>query len=492
MEEPRPGVDGSLFPDRTSPVPLSRQLLQRLRQAIRSGALAPGSRLLPTREFAARLGVSRNTVVAVTDQLISEGYLVARVGSGTFVARGLEAASAPRSMVRLELPPSAQHYLTIAGDMPNYGGKLIPFLPGVPDIAAFPLAAWDRLARRLRSHPNRFGYGDPSGVARLRIVLADHLRQFRGLSVTSDDIVIVEGAQAAITLIANVMLEPGEPVLLEDPCCAAARVAFAAHGASIVSTPTDEIGLRGEGAPAARLAFVTPSHQYPLGGTMTPDRRSALFTWARTHDAYIVEDDYDGEFRFHSRSLPALQSADADSRVIYVGTFSKALAPGLRIGYVVAPPHLAPAFRAARAASSLGADPHTQRILAEFIAEGCLARHVRRMTGEYQRRAELLARLLAPLSDRLRIGPVTGAIHLTVIGGPGLDDRAIARAAYERGVFLHPISADCDVRTDLRGFALGFGAAPCDMIPDAVERFREVLDESALHSRRVTAVGTAC
>ena len=476
MEAPRALDDISLFPDPASPVPLSRQLLQRLRHAIRSGALAEGSRLLPTREFAARLGVSRNTVVAAMDQLISEGYLVARVGSGTFVARGVAAAAVPRGPVPLELPPPARRYLEIAGNLPNWGGKLLPFRTGVPDVAAFPVAVWDRFARRLRNHPQRFSYSDPAGVTRLRTVLADHLRQFRGLTATADDIVIVEGAQAAIALVANVLLDRGDPVLLEDPCYLAARITFAAHGASVITTPIDENGLRADGAPAARLTFVTPSHQYPLGGTMTTERRSALFAWARAHDAYIVEDDYDGEFRYGSPPLPALQSGDADGRVIYVGTFSKVLAPGLRVGYVVAPPHLAPAFRAARAASSLGADPHTQRILAEFIAEGYLARHVRRMTGEYQRRAELIAEQLAPLAGRVRIGPVTGGIHLTVAIDPNLDDRAIGRAAYERGLLLHPLSTDCAVRTDIRGFALGFGAAPCDVIPDAIDRFRSVLD----------------
>jgi GntR family transcriptional regulator / MocR family aminotransferase len=475
MEAPRVLDDASLFPDPTSPVPLSRQLLQRLRQAIRSGALAEGSRLLPTREFAARLGVSRNTVVAAMDQLISEGYVVARVGSGTFVARGVRAAAVPRGPVPLELPAPARRYLELAGDLPNCGSKLLPFRTGVPDVAAFPVATWDRFARRLRRHPLRFSYGNPAGVTRLRTVLADHLRQFRGLTATADDIIVVEGAQAALALIANVLLDPGDPVLLEDPCYRAARVTFAAHGASIVTTPVDEHGLHAHGAPAARLTFVTPSHQYPLGGTMSPERRGALFAWARAHDAYIVEDDYDGEFRFGSPPLPALQSGDADGRVIYVGTFSKVLAPGLRIGYAVAPPHLAPAFRAARAASSLGADPHTQRILADFIAEGYLARHVRRMTAEYQRRAELLTDMLAPLAGRLQVGPVTGGIHLTVVGDPDLDDRAVARAASERGVLLHPLSTDCAVRTDIHGFALGFGAAPCDVIPDAIDRFRTAL-----------------
>jgi GntR family transcriptional regulator/MocR family aminotransferase len=363
--------------------------------------------------------------------------------------------------------------------MPNVGGQLLPFRVGVPDVAAFPTAAWDRFAGRLRHHPERFSYSFPNGLARLREVLADHLRQFRGLCAGPDEIIIVEGAQAAISLIANVLLDPGDPVVLEDPCYASARVAFEARGASIIPVAIDEDGLSANLAPAARLAFVTPAHQYPLGGTMSPGRRDALFAWARANDAYIVEDDYDGEFRFGSRPIAALQSRDTDGRVIYVGTFSKVLAPGLRVGYIVAPPHLAPAFRAARAASSLGADPQVQRILADFIAEGYLARHVRRLTGEYQRRAELLTSLLAPLGGRLRVGAVTGGIHLAVIGDASLDDRAVARAARDNGLLLHALSVDCIARTDIRGFALGFGTAPCDVMPAAFERFRAALDAAA-------------
>jgi GntR family transcriptional regulator/MocR family aminotransferase len=478
MEEPRPRDIDSLFPDHSSPIPLSRQLVQRLRHAIRSGALAEGSRLLPTREFASRIGVSRNTVVAAVDQLIAEGYLVARVGSGTFVARGIGATAQPHAIPPLRLPAPAQRYLDITGSRASWGAKLLPFRTGVPDVAAFPREPWDRFSRRLRYHPQRFSYSDPSGVTRLRAVLADHLRQFRGLTAGPDQIIIVEGAQAAIALIANVLLDPGDPVVLEDPCYHFARHVFEARGAEIIPVPIDENGLNAEHAPAARLTFTTPSHHYPLGGTMSPERRTALLAWAHRHDAYVVEDDYDGEFRFGGPPLPALQNGDAEGRVIYVGTFSKVLAPGLRIGYVVAPTHLAPAFAAARAVSSLGADPHTQRILAEFIAEGYLARHVRRLTGEYQRRAELLTQLLAPLEERLQAGPATGGIHLTVVGDETLDDRAVSRRGLERGLLLHPLSTDCIVRNDVRGFALGFGAAPLDAIPEAFQRFRSVLEES--------------
>jgi len=476
MEVPHPHDPGSLFPDHASRVPLSRQLVQRLRNAIRAGALAEGSRLLPTREFATRIGVSRNTVVAAVDQLIAEGYLVARVGSGTFVARGVGSVPAvQRDGTAPGLPPSAQRYLDMADQITSWGGAVRAFRTGMPDIEAFPVAAWDRFARRVSMHPARFAYGTAGGSARLRSVLADHLRQFRGVTADPDDIVITDGAQSAISLIADVLLEPGDRVLLEDPSYPFARVAFRARGAAIVPHRADEHGLDAAHAPSARLAYVTPAHQYPLGGTMGPGRRAALLGWARNHDAYVVEDDHDGEFCFHRPPLPALQSGDVDGRVIYVGTFSKVLAPGLRIGFLVAPPHLAPAFRVARTVSALGVNPHTQHTLADFIAEGYLARHVRRMTGEYQRRAELLTELLRPLAGTLSIGPATGSLHLTVVGDSSLDDRAIANKAHARGLALHPLSRACLSRTDMRGFVLGFGSATIAEIPDAFTTFRDVL-----------------
>ena len=475
MEEPHPHDPESLFPDHASRVPLSRQLVQRLRNAIRAGGLAEGSRLLPTREFATRIGVSRNTVVAAVDQLVAEGYLVARVGSGTFVARGVGGVSSvQRDGAPPDVPASAQRYLDMA-DQITFGGTMRAFRTGTPDIEAFPVVAWDRFARRVRMHPARFSYGTAGGSVRLRGVLADHLRQFRGVTADPDDIVITDGAQSAISLIADVLLEPGDRVLLEDPSYPFARVAFRARGAAIVPHRVDEHGLDAVHAPGARLAYVTPAHQYPLGGTMGPGRRAALLGWARNHDAYVVEDDHDGEFSFHSAPLPALQTGDVDGRVIYVGTFSKVLAPGLRIGFLVAPPHLAPAFRVARTVSALGVNPHTQHTLADFIAEGYLARHVRRMTVEYQRRADLLTELLQPLAEILSIGPATGSLHLTVVGDPSLDDRAIAHEAHARGIALHPLSSACLSRTDMRGFVLGFGAATTAEIPDAFKTFHDVL-----------------
>ncbi|MBV8581933.1 MAG: PLP-dependent aminotransferase family protein [Candidatus Eremiobacteraeota bacterium] len=459
----------SLFPDLKSRVPVARQLIHNFREAIRSGVLAEGSRLLPTRELAARIGISRNTVVVAIDQLVAEGYLVTRVGSGTFVARGVAAPPKPRAAVPLRLPPAAQRYLNVAPLVAPWPGKLVPFRVGCPDLTAFPLTAWERLAHRSRTLVSRYSYGDRAGLPRLRGTLAEHLRQSRGLAVRPEDIVVVDGAQSALSLIADVLLETGDRVLLEDPCYFAARAAFGAHGATIVPVAVDDDGLDARSAPPAKLTYLTPSHHYPLGGTMSPERRDVALAWAHRNDAYIIEDDYDGEFHFGSRPLPAMQGGDDEGRVIYVGTFSKVLAPGLRLGFLVSPPHLTEAFQAARAVRSLGTSAHAQLILADFIAEGYLARHVRRMTAEYKRRMKTLAELLQPLSDMLTVGPVTGGMHLTVRATQPLDDVAVARVALENGLSLYALSDECIARTDLRGFVLGVGMAPCDAMPLAID-----------------------
>lgn len=475
MIEPIPSLD-SLFPDRSSPVPLGKQLVARLRASIRTGGLAAGTRLLPSRELAARIGISRNTVVGAIEQLVAEGYLTARVGSGTFVARGVAQEVHPPSAAVRALPPGASRQLEAASMFRLRAGGLGAFRDGIPDLSAFPLGVWERLERRTRSAASRFAYADPRGEASLRRALAQHLRQFRGLTLDADDIVIVEGAQSGFSLIADVMLEPGDPVVFEDPGYGAARAAFAARGARVLSVPIDDNGLVAADAPPARLAYVTPSHQFPLGGVMNAPRRGELLTWARSNDAYIIEDDYDSEFRFFGDPLQAIQGTDTDGRVIYVGTFSKVLAPGLRLGYIVAPKHLVPAFRAARTVASLGASAFTQAVLADFITEGYLARHVRRMNGEYQRRGSYLRELLLErVGDQVEIGPLSGGMHVTVRIDPRIDDIALTERAKEKNVFLHPLSSECATRTDLRGFILGFGMTPCETMPDAVRVIEELL-----------------
>ena len=473
-----PALDpGSLFPDRGSRIPIVRQIADGLRGAIRNGTFAQGARLLPTRDLAAQLGTSRNTVVAAVEQLIAEGYLEARVGSGTFVAHGVVAReSGARELSPRRFPPRAQRFLDVAAAVRIEPGGLGPFRDGIPDVTAFPTGTWERLERKARSQDLRLAYAEPGGLPALRERLAQHLRQFRGLTANARDIVVVEGAQSAFSLIAELMLDDGDAVLCDDPGYAAARAAFSARGARIVGVPVDDNGLSARGAPPARLAYVTPSHQFPLGGLMSARRRAELLDWARANDAYVVEDDYDSEFRFFGEPLPAIQGTDTDERVIYVGTFSKVLAPGLRLGYVVAPPHLTEAFRAACAVSSRGSSALMQAVVAELIAGGHLARHIRRRNAEYERRAQHLRDLLVRyVGSRVTIGPLTGGLHVAVRIDPALDDVALARRAAERGVYLYPLSKECIARTDLRGFVLGYGMTPCEQMEDAVRIVADVL-----------------
>src|ERR1700733_6381421 len=313
----------SLFPDRGSDVPIVKQLTDRLRTAIQNGGFEEGSRLLSSRALAERLGTSRNTVVAAIEQLVAEGYLVARVGSGTFVAEGVAQPSHRSDAVTRALPREAEHYLNLAAAARFRPGVLGAFRDGVPDLPSFPRATWERLERKTRRGSAWLSYAQTAGDASLRKALASHLRQFRGLTLDARDVLIVDGAQSAFTLIAGLMLEPGDAVIVEDPGYTAAHAAFAAGGARVLGVPIDDNGLAAADLPAARLAYVTPSHQFPLGGVMSAPRRMELLHWARAHDAYVVEDDYDSEFCFLGNTLPAIHGADTDHRVIYVGTFSK-------------------------------------------------------------------------------------------------------------------------------------------------------------------------
>ena len=373
----------AFFPDRASREPLGRQLTRKMREAIESGELAARTRLLPSRELAIRLGLARNTVVAAIEQLVAEGYLESHVGAGTFVVprTGLTKRKEPSN---LAAPPSARRLdefaaasrvaQTIAAPS---GGLNDALRSGIPDVRAFPVNTWNRLARHHLGRLTAYlSYDDPSGYRPLREAISNHLRQFRGVASEAADIVIVEGTQAALGLAARVLLNSGDRVLLEDPCYFAPRLLFAARGMHVLPYAIDDHGLDAENAPAARLVFVAPSHQYPLGGAMSIERREALLRWAGRHDAYVLEDDYDSEFYYAARPLPALQSLDRSQRVVYIGTFSKTLAPGLRIGYLVVPPHLREAFSIARSLESFGSPTLDQAILADFVAQGHFARHV--------------------------------------------------------------------------------------------------------------------
>jgi GntR family transcriptional regulator/MocR family aminotransferase len=443
-----------LFPDRSAGEPLAVQLVRRLRQAIETGSFAPGTKMLGSRQLAKRLGLGRNTVALAFEQLTAEGYLEARSGSGTFVAAaGLERRQL-QPHAEVPVPDGARRIGALRSHFETAAGEG-PLRPGMPALALFPASAWRRAARRAHDGTYDLGYGPASGLRLLRDAIAVHVRQFRGINARPEQIVVVEGAQAAMHLASIVLTRAGDTIAIEDPVYSLARAAFEAHGLRLHPVRVDRDGVQTGALPAqARCAFVTPTHQFPMGGTLPLARRLQLLAWAKCYDTYILEDDYDSEFNARARPLPALQSLDRDERVIYIGSFSKTLAPGIRTGYLIVPPHLARIFRAARASTSLGLSLPAQATLATFLHEGHFARHIRRMNAVYERRRTILARALALLGDAFTCGPMQVGLHIALIANEPFDDRALSRAL--EGQRLVALSSLCIERADCYGFALGF------------------------------------
>jgi GntR family transcriptional regulator/MocR family aminotransferase len=473
-----------------------------LRDAILRGRLRPGNRLPPTRLLAAELGVSRTTILLAFDQLVDEGYLRGKVGSGTYVREDLPEAllhAPPSTSLPTPAPQGPRHIArraqALAHVMSAYSGSVLettrPFHGGLPALDAFPYWLWMRLAARAwrRLRPREFAYGDPQGYRPLREAIAEHLETSRGARCTPDQVIIVSGSQQALDLAGRVLLDPGDAVWIEDPGYIAARAALRGAGAELVPVPVDGEGLRVEvgvaRAPRARIAFVTPSHQYPLGMIMTLSRRLALLDWAKRAGGWILEDDYNSEFRYVGPPLPALQGLDAAQRVIYVGTFSKTLFPALRVGYLVVPPDLAPIFSSARATLDFHRPLLEQVILAEFLREGHYARHVRRMRLLYQRRQQsLLGAVSRDLGDVLEIMPAEAGMHLIGWLPAGTRDRQVAAGALRHDCVVRPVSWFTLQRRLSPGVVLGYAAFGEREIARGVQRLGQALHEALGRPRR--------
>jgi GntR family transcriptional regulator/MocR family aminotransferase len=446
--------DATLLLDRSSELALHDQLYVQLRDAILSGRLAAGARLPSTRDLALDLEISRNTALEAFTQLTSEGYLEGHVGNGTYVSRQLpddllqireQLLRGKRSRVSAQ-SRSARNTIAPIG-IADYRGKPRPFRTSTPALDAFPYRLWARLlARRWKeSARDLLTYGDPAGYLPLREAIATYLSSTRGVRCAPDQVILTNGSQHALTLAAAVLIDAGDTVWIEDPGFLGARAAFSSVGAKLIAVPVDEHGLDVdagvERAPHARVAYVTPSHQYPLGPTLTLPRRLALLQWATRSGAWIVEDDYDSEFRYSGRPLPALQGIDSDDRVIYVGTFSKVLFPSIRTGYIVAPRHLVPAFLAARSLTGHPAPSLDHAVLADFIEGGHFARHIHRMRVVYARRQRTLVSAVSrELPDILEIEPSEAGMHLIGWLPQTMDDQWACRAALEEGVEVTPLS----------------------------------------------------
>jgi GntR family transcriptional regulator/MocR family aminotransferase len=450
--------------DRDGAEPLHRQVTAQLRAAVLDGRLPPGARLPSTRGLAASLGVSRNVVVAAYDDLLAEGYLDGRHGAGTFVAPALRlptalpatpdggAPDAPRWLRQPPPPPQPG---------PDPAADLIEFRPGRPSVGPLPATVWRRVWRSVAEQPPPDDYGPPAGDPALRAALARHVGQGRGVHCAAEDVVVTSGAVQAIDLVARATLGPGDPVALEEPGPAPARNILLARGARVVPVPVDEDGLRVDqlptGAGAPLLVYVTPSHQYPLGGRLPVARRLALLEWARREDALIVEDDYDTEFRYDAAPLPALAGLDPGGRVAYVGTFSKVLTPALRIGFLVAPPLLRERVERLKPVSDYHCPWPVQRALTELLEGGHLARHVRRMRRHYAARRAALLAALAPVADLARPLGLEAGLHLCLEFRPDLDDERVAATARAGGVAVQTLRACYAGPPDRSGLLLGYG-----------------------------------
>jgi GntR family transcriptional regulator/MocR family aminotransferase len=468
--------------DRTSGSPIHRQIYEGLRQAILPGRLRPGQRLPSTRCFSRELGVSRLPVLTAYDQLLHEGYFSAKIGSGTFVSDALPDDLFLSSPGRPAGPPARPR--DRFQPPPPPGSRLGPFQVGIPALDRFPHAEWAGLvARHARGLTlAQLSYGDPAGWPALRGAVADHLRTTRAVRCEAEQVVIVSGSQAALRLAASVLLSPGDGVAIEEPGYFGAQRAFEAARCRLVPVPVDEEGLsiaslhrRGRRLGAV---YVTPSHQFPLGVSMSAGRRFALLDWAVRHDAWVLEDDYDSEFRYVSRPLGSLQGMDTHGRVIYLGTFSKALFPAMRVGYLVLPPPLCDRFVEARRAFDFFPPSLLQLALAEFLDAGGLARHLRRMRGIYQeRRDALLAGLRRHCARVLTVHDADAGLHVTAFLADGADDGIVLRRMEERGLVARALSA-CYIGAARRpGLLLGFGTATAQQLLEATRVLGEVLRE---------------
>jgi len=466
---------------------LAHALHGQLLAAIRSGRLAPGLRLPATRALAQHLGVSRNSVIAAYERLAVEGHVAARTGSGHFVAdapsRGpAHAAAAPARVRERTLSPNYRGLAT-PGDMVDPPRARFDFRLGVPDTATLPFDAWRRLsARALRSLARHApGYAGPAGQPALRAAIATHASLTRAVACTADDVLVTAGAQQAFDLLARVLVTPGRTIVaVEDPGYPPARAAFAAAGAVIVPVPVDDEGLRVDRLPRdAQVVCVTPSHQFPLGCVLSAARRRALLAFARRRGAVVVEDDYDGEFRFENRPLDALQTLDDDACVFYVGTFSKSLFPALRLGYAITPAWARAALMLARQHADWHGNLHAQDTLAAFIAEGHLARHVRRMRATYgERRRVLLAGIARDLGRWLVQVPGCAGLHVGTRAIIDLDLARVVERAGAAGVNVDRIGRYAIGGDVADGLLFGYGAIEAAAIPQALAALKRAFAQA--------------
>ena len=474
--------------DRAAATPIYLQLDSQIREAVLSGALAKGDRMPATRQLAKDLGISRLTVQNTYDQLVAEGFLNTSVGAGTFVAEipaealPVAGEGKPRPAHRPGSRLSHRGREIARTEATTRLGKTRPFRPGVPAAELFPMKVWSKLWSRALAQMGEapFGYGPLAGYPPLRRAIATHLKTARGVNCTAEQVIVTGGAQQAFALTALALLDPGDIAWGEYPGHTAGRDALSALGAAVQSIPVDAEGLDleagQESAPAPRLIFVTPSHQHPLGVTMSLRRRLALLKYAEAKSAWILEDDYDSEFRYAGRPLPALQGLDGAARVIYTGSFSKVLFPSIRLGYLVVPPDLVEAFIAAQTLISHGIPLLAQRVVADFMENGNFATHIRKMRVVYaERQALLLDSLRHQCAGLLEAQASEAGMHLMAWLPEGQNDGLASRQLWDAGIETVPLSVYCQTPYHRQGLLLGFTGVRTQDIAPKVEQLAQVL-----------------
>ena len=480
--------------DRRGPKPLHRQIYDSFRAMIFDRRLHPGQQIPASRALAAELGVSRIPVLGAYAQLMAEGYLESRAGAGTFVAASLSLSEIPR---RSAGPPHPEP-VAISRAAQRLPLKSLPWLrePGAFSVGQlaydhFPFHAWSRVVTRhaRRVSAKSLNYPERAGLAELREAVALYLRTSRAVQCEASQIVIVSGSQQALALSARVLLDAGTPVWIEEPGYPFMRDALSLTGCRLVPIPVDGEGLDVAAGIAkcrhARAAFVTPSHQFPLGVTMSAARRLQLLEWAHRAGAWIVEDDYDSEYRYESMPVASLQGLDGGARVIYIGTFSKTLFPALRVGYAVVPPSLVDSFISIRHASDLGPPHLYQAALADFLNEGHFARHVRKTRQLYaERRSALVGALREEFGPKLEILGAEAGMHLVITLPRGASDGKIATRALNEKLWLWPLSTAYAGATCRQGFILGFGSTRVEDMHKSVRHLRRVVESESGYRRR--------
>lgn len=477
--------------DHRTKIPMYRQLYDWFRKSIIDNRLRPGQRVPSTRSLATELQISRIPVLSAYEQLFAEGYFETFSGVGTCVARSIPEASLSPSIGKVRqgrqdkvgrlAPRKISRRGVAVTNVPaqSWLDNLGAFRISLPAFDHFPIGIWSKLvALHSRSMPRgNLAYGDAMGYLPFREAIAEYLGASRGVRCEASQILVTTGSQQALQIAAQVLLNPKEGVWMEEPGYPGARQAFTMAGARLISVPVDSDGMKVEEiirrGSDARAAYVTPSHQFPMGMTMSATRRMLLLNWAARSGAWIIEDDYDSEYRFGSRPISSLQGLDTDERVIYIGTLSKVLFPALRLGYAVIPKDLVTAFSATRDAFDVFSSTLYQSVLTDFIREGHFARHIRRMRMLYmERRKALIEAIHLQMGDTLEVIDAEAGMHLVALLPSGIDDTTVSRNAAQRGISAMPLSSRYMKPPTRGGLILGYGGANERQLRDGIRKLK--------------------